>query len=157
MTFHFLDTSALVKLYINEKGAAKVGAIRAKSQIDPGSVRLVVSRIAFPEAVSAITRRRNSGKISAMKASHLRHDLFAHFTSPKLGYEFIEASAAVVNQAALLVTQYGLRGFDAVHLASAIFLQQHLQATERLVFVSADKALTRAARAEKLVTIDPTT
>jgi predicted nucleic acid-binding protein len=68
----------------------------------------------------------------------------------------IDVSEVVVGRAAWLVAQHGLRAYDAVHLASALWLQPRLDDPDALVFVCADKKLTKIAQAERLTTVDPT-
>ena len=47
-----------------------------------------------------------------------------------------------------LIQRHPLRGFDAVHLASALSLRNAL--AERIKFVAADRRLLKAAESEKL-------
>jgi predicted nucleic acid-binding protein len=70
-------------------------------------------------------------------------------------YEIVEPREAVVLPAALLVAAHGLRGYDAVQLASALSIHVRLDDPDALVFVSADHSLSEAARAEGLATADP--
>ena len=52
-----------------------------------------------------------------------------------------------------VVERYPLRGFDAIHLASAMLVHERLP--EDLVFACFDDRLTRAARSEGLKTFSP--
>jgi predicted nucleic acid-binding protein len=56
-----------------------------------------------------------------------------------------------------LIEKHGLRGYDAVQLASAILLHRRRQqlGLPPLIFVSADEDLLAAAQAEGLVTENP--
>ena len=56
-----------------------------------------------------------------------------------------------------LTRRQKLRGYDAVHLACALFLQETLLShhLSGLVLLSADQELSAAARAEGLITDDP--
>ena len=60
-------------------------------------------------------------------------------------------------QAMELAERHGLRGYDAVHLASALALQQMREAMElpALTFVSADAQQREAAAAEGFLVEDP--
>ena len=62
----------------------------------------------------------------------------------------VEVSRQVNNIVDRTVSLYPLRGFDAIHLASAIIIQTNL--SERLLFVCFDQRLLDAARAEGLDT-----
>lgn len=156
MIVHFLDTSALVKLYVREVGSAKVSTLVATAQTNPAGHRVCVSRIAFPETTSAVVRKRNRGSISPLKERQIQTRIFSEFTGPRLPFEVVEASHALAGWAALLVMQHRIRGMDAIHLASALYVRLRLEPGAQLVFVSADAALNRAARAENLSTVDPT-
>lgn len=157
MVIHFFDTSALVKHYIPEQGTRKVRRLIDDARADPEDSRLYLSRITFPEAMSAVTRRRHRGTITEGEGKTFLHAIHRDFTSPTLFFTIVEASAAVVDQAALLVAQHKIRGFDAVHLASALSTQRFMRPPDRFVFVTSDIDLGRAARAQGLSTIDPTT
>jgi hypothetical protein len=69
---YYFDTSALVKLYVKEPGSRRledwVG--HRKLGLLP-SVGVYVSRLVFPETMSAITRRRNDHKLSPTAATDL--------------------------------------------------------------------------------------
>ena len=52
-----------------------------------------------------------------------------------------------------LVHNYPLKGADAVHLASALWLGRSLK--ENLVFMASDQMLLKAALSEKLLVLDP--
>lgn len=52
-----------------------------------------------------------------------------------------------------LTEKYPLRGADAVHLASALWLKRVLD--DEIIFVAADGRLLEAARGEKLKTLNP--
>jgi len=60
----------------------------------------------------------------------------------------IKASEALIQEAASLAERHRLRGYDAIHLASAILLKNRL--AEPVVFSSWDVALEAAARREGL-------
>jgi predicted nucleic acid-binding protein len=157
-THYYLDTSALAKIYITEPGSRRLASWVGKRAlgIHP-SIQVCVSRIGFPEAMSAITRRRNTGVITSTAATRLWNEVasdFLHLGSP---YDILEPSELIVSRAALLVALYGLRAYDAVQLASALRLQMELTSHDSLLFVSSDLRLNRAAMSERLSVADPTT
>ncbi len=69
----------------------------------------------------------------------------------------IEVSLSRVQEAMVLAERHGLRGYDAVQLACALFLrdQGRLSGQVDPVFITADRELTAAARAEGLAVDDP--
>jgi predicted nucleic acid-binding protein len=148
---HYLDTSALVKAYVAEVRSDDVLTLLQQTRAPDPSARVFVSRLAYPEAASAIARRERDGSLTATEAQRLYRELDADFTGPDRPYELIEASPAVVNQASALVRRFRLRGFDAVHLSCALLLSGAVQG--RLTFVCADRALLEAAKNEASISV----
>lgn len=152
-----MDTNAVAKLYMKEPGSRRlVSWVGHPATGFLPSVRVCVARIVLPEAISAITQRRNERKVERHGVLKLWSSVLADFSGTTSRYEVVELTEAVVLRAALLVATYGLRGYDAVQLASAISIQMGLDDPLRLLFVSSDGALTRAAKAAGLATADPT-
>src|SRR5438105_2115052 len=110
-----LDSSALVKRYVNETGSIWVEGLFAP----PAGHTIFVAAITGVEIVAAITRRARGGAISPADAAagcaQLRADLL-------VDYQVVEVSAAVLASAMVLAESHGLRGYDAVQLASALAL-----------------------------------
>jgi hypothetical protein len=153
---YFLDTSALAKLYMKEPGSQRLARwVGDRTQGFLPDVRLYVSRLVLPEAVSAITRGRQERKVTSRGAVSLWSSVLSDFSGDTLQYEIIEPSEDVVLRAALLVAAHRLRAYDAVHLASALWLHARLSDPASLVFICSDGDLTEAANAEGLATADP--
>ncbi len=155
-----LDTSALVKAYVEEEGTP---AVRALFDGAPAG-SLIVCRLVHPEAVSAITRREREGRIASEDATVLCSDLFHDLNGSTAIYAVVEVNAYVAAVAAEIIRESGLRGFDAVHLAA---LRTLLEAQEGLrshggevedefVFVTADRKLQRVAEEAGVQVLDPT-
>lgn len=150
MRFFYLDTSALVKGYVQEDGTEAVRAVLHEARTTPAAARVFVCSLAHPEAVSAITRRENTGALSNFEAARAVQRIDQDFTTahPR-PYEVLDATRPVATRAAALVRAHRLRGFDAVHLAAALELRD---AAAGLVadfcFGAADKQLAAAAQAE---------
>jgi predicted nucleic acid-binding protein len=142
---YFLDTSTVVKRYVQETGTAWVQALAAPT------VRhsLFVVRITLAETVAAITRRERGGSITPQDAATAVADFQLDFA---LQYRLVEVSAGLVAQAATLARRHGLRGYDAVQLAAVL----EIHATDPSVtLLSADAELNTAALAEGLSVDDP--
>ncbi len=145
MAVYFLDTSTIVKRYVQEIGTAWVQALAAPTN----GHSLFLVRIALAETVAAVTRRERGGFLSAQAAGIALADFqydFAH------QYFIVEVSANVVDRAASLARSHTLRGYDAVQLAAALEVRSH---TPTLTLVSADVGLNAAAAAEGLLVDDP--
>ncbi|MEO8604991.1 MAG: type II toxin-antitoxin system VapC family toxin [bacterium] len=133
----YLDTSALVKLYVEEDGSAVVGSwVR-----DAEAVATV--RIAYAEARAAFARHQRDG---ALTAAHLRR-VVTLLDADWGRYSALEVTDALVRNAGRLAERHALRGFDAVHLAAAIELREP---GTRVAFGCFDERLNHAARRERL-------
>jgi len=138
----YLDTSSLVKVYLDETHSdflrEWVGVAGA----------VATSLVAYPEALSAFSRRWNRGDLTAERWG-LACESFARDWPSFLLVPLNEIRAGG------LIPEYLLRGFDAVHLAAACDLFDRFQA-EDVVFSSFDGALLKAARATGLSILHPT-
>ena len=109
----YLDTSALVKLYIEEEGTDEV----QRAVEDAESV--AASTVAYPEARSAFARLERDGHLSPEDHRAVVADLDGEW----LSYEVVDVTRDVASIAGALAARHLLRGFDAVHLASAVVLK----------------------------------
>ena len=129
----FLDTSALVKLYIAEAETATVTTAVQAAKI------ITVSTLAMPEAVSSFTRKASEGSLTQSNEQEAFKNLLADW--PDL--ERIELDDWIAKEAAMLTRSKGLRGADAVHLASCARLSRERRGVRFLAF---DDALNDAAK-----------
>lgn len=139
----YLDSSALVKRYIEEAGSDTVESLLANADV------VVVSRLAYPETLSAITRRYRAGDISDDDFKKVKQQ----FKSDWQVLTIVEIRIEVLQFIDRVIEKYALRGADSIHLSSAIWLKQAIK-TE-VVFVASDIALLSAAKQEKLAVINP--
>ena len=138
----YLDSSALVKLYVEEPGRPAVRRLVA------AVTAVSTSTVAYPEVRAALARRARDGSLT--EAGHIavkrQLDLdWGHFVS-------MEPTHVITRLAGDLSEQHALRGFDAVHLACAVTLREHLGP---LGFASWDLRLAVAARAEGFAVTGP--
>ena len=149
MHTYYFDTSALVKLYINETGSAWVTAIYENPHY-----QISFSKIGIAEAAAALARRGRMGEISLERQLWLYPKLLQ---DSRERFEPIAVSEKIIYAAAELTQQHPLRGYDAVHLATALELNRVLTANRlpAVTFVSADDKLNAAARSEGLAVIKP--
>ena len=129
----YLDTSALVKLYVRERGSARVRTLVAQAAVVATSV------VAYAEARAAFARllreRPSRGKRHRERVAQLDRDWER--------YARIELTAALVHDAGECAEQFSLRGFDAIHVASARWLKSIREGD--FVFSAFDQALLAAA------------
>ncbi len=134
----YLDTSALVALYIAER---QTNSVRSVVQ-NAGAI--VTSRIGYAEARAAFARMRRE-RVIPRRAHILIVEQFNHDWE---ALSVVEVTDLVVRTAGDLVERHPLRGFDAVHLASALALRE--DAGVEILFCCHDARLAAAARAEHL-------
>lgn len=146
----FFDSSALVKHYLKETGTVWVrGLIAAQPQNE-----IFLAQVTGVEIIAAITRRLRAGTTTAADAaqaiSAFRSDLQSH-------YEVAAISATLIEEAMNLAELHGLRGYDAIQLATVLRIESVLTAAGigPLTLISADVELNQAAQAEGLLTDDP--
>lgn len=132
----YLDTSALVKLYVEEMHSDTVRELVAQAEV------VATCRVAYAEAISAFTRRRNRSELSDTDYRSLLGALHNDWESYAVA-DFDERAAGD------LAARHGLRGFDAVHLSSAKLIAASSN-RPILLFSSFDQKLNEAARLEKL-------
>ncbi len=133
----YLDTSALLKLYIEEEGRELVReAVGAASTV-------ATSTIAYAEARAGLARRAREGDFT--EEEHL--GAVADLNGDWPVYDRLNVSNPVAYQAGELAERHALRGYDAVHLASAVRLSERF---EDLCFLAFDDRLNDAARGADL-------
>ena len=147
---YFVDSSGLVKRYVQEDGTRWVRSLTRRS---PSTV-IYVARITAVEVTSAVARRRKGRTITSQKASSILHRFRQHLAGR---YTVIEITPALFNEAMRLANTHALRAYDAVQLAAALEINQKEQDAgfARVTLISADQALNDAATAEGLTVDDP--
>ncbi len=134
----YLDTSALLKRFVAEPGTVLVTAL--VSRYGP----VATATIAYAELHAGLARKRREGYLSegayALTCRRFDHDWRA--------YVRLNLDDDTLVRARDLVRRHPLRGFDAIHLASALALR--IELAEDLTFAAADSRLLTAARAEGL-------
>lgn len=133
----YLDTSALIKLYVEEAGADRVEAAVEGAQV------IATSVVAYPEARAALARRHREEDFTASEYRELVSELDATWE----GYERLGLTEGLAREAGELAEEHALRGFDAVHLASALRLRQRFP---RSAFLAFDERLSSAAKRASL-------
>jgi hypothetical protein len=150
VSVYYFDSSAIVKRYIGEIGTVWVMAI-----MDPVAGHdIAVSLLARAEVPAAIFKRRREGSITAPDAAKAVVDFTKDFNRQ---YQPMDVTRATVEQAAVLAERHGLRGYDAVQLATVLEAQavRDSLGLPRLIFVSADRQLNTAAQSEGLSVENP--
>lgn len=135
----YVDTSALIPLVVGEAGSGV--AMRLWSDAD----RVVSSRLVYVEAHAALAMANRIGRLDAGSADEARHALEILHDEVDL----VACGDTVVRRAAELARALDLRGYDAVHCASA-----ELIADPDLVVAAGDRAVLAACSRLGLATAD---
>lgn len=146
MGLYFLDTSALVKLYVREPGTDRLLHVVGSSS----ESRIAVLALSVVEARSAIRRRQRAGDIDQEAAAFILDSMRQHMENKFLRQP---VNDTVIDAALDAVDRYALRAYDAVQLAGCLVLS----AMERRswTFVCSDEKLLEAARSADLAVFDP--
>lgn len=152
MASYFLDSSALVKAYIDEPGSQRVHGIFS-TEPPP---EIYIAHITHVEVIAALARRSRGTEATAAQAAEAL-SLFRQAISADI-YNTIGLSVSVLKKASNLAQAHYLRGYDAVQLAAAMEgrAARENQDKDWLRFMSADEDLNRAAAAEGFIVEDPT-
>ena len=144
MQIYYFDTSALIKLYIDETGSDWVQTI-----YDKQSEKIIFAKIGIVETAAALTRRERMNEITP----ELQKSLYSKMLEDANNrFQVIAVADEIIYSAAALTQRHPLRGYDAVHLAAALELNRYfeLNRTTPITFVSADEKLCLSASIEGL-------
>ena len=135
MTILFCDTSALVKLYLQEAGSDQMAqAARATDQV-------AVCRLAWVELMSALARRARERSVGLTTIDEAR--LAFTLTWPQL--LVVEITQELMVLAGDYAEAFALRAYDSVQLAAVQLIHRELPGEVR--FACFDGRLTKAAAA----------
>ncbi len=146
MTSVYLDTSALIKLYVEEVGTEQV----VEAMQDAVDGRVIIVDLTPLEARSAIRRREREGDISAADADRVLRQIE---NDCSMSFLMQPSTSAVMEDAARLIDQYPLRAYDALQLAGCLVVRDGMPGP--VTFVCADTRLCDAARHEGLEALNP--
>ena len=132
----YLDTSTLVKVFMDEPGAATI------IELVQGARQLTTSVVAHAEGRAAFARLRRMGDITGAEARRLAEQFEADW--PRLSA--IQVEDGLARRAGELADRFNLRGFDAIHLASFELVLERAGSEDEVMFSTADDNLARAAR-----------
>jgi uncharacterized protein len=110
MTVAYFDSSALVKLLVDEDGSEDA------SLLWDGADSVLTSRVAHPEVRAALAAARRDARLGPRAYRQAKVDWDELHQSLRL----VELTRRVELAAGDLAEQHALSGFDAIHLASAL-------------------------------------
>jgi uncharacterized protein len=138
VTVAYFDSSALVKLVIEEDGSEDAALLW------DGADSVLTSRVAHPEVRAALAAAERGKRLDAQM--HLQAK--ADWEELRHALRLVEVTARLEHEAGDLAEQHALSGFDAIHLASALTI-----AAIPLVVATWDGRMHQAAQATELPTV----
>lgn len=138
----YFDTSALVKLYVDEP--------RAKPARDAAKAAdvIVTSMLTYAEMRSAFARKRRFGEITLDQLGCFKEEFETDWNT----FDIVGIEETIVRRAGDFAENYLLKGFDAVHLATADSLGRRFG---DITFACFDTELSRAASACGMTLLPP--
>jgi len=133
----FLDTSALLKRYVRERGSEVVDSALGRAEA------VGVCVLAWPETVSALVRLRREGRLEEEAGDRLK----AAVARDLEAMDVCDLTPWILDRAVACLERHRLRTLDALHLAAALVWRAD-------VLLSADRRQLAAAAAEGLATLD---
>jgi uncharacterized protein len=129
----YVDSSALLKLYVQEPHGDLVQSIVQQE------TNLFTSLITYAEIFSALARGLRDERLTPADYAHAR----SRFLTDWVDFQLVALNEAVMAPVERIIRSYALRGFDAIHLCSALWAHGP-------GFLSFDERLRQAARQEGL-------
>jgi predicted nucleic acid-binding protein len=129
----YIDASALVKRYVAERGSHEVADLTAKADI------VATSLVSRAEVSAALARAASLGVLDHDGARLAQRRFSREW--PNLAR--VPVTELLVSRAETLAWDYGLRGYDAIQLASALTWQESIGAD--VVLATFDRQLWEAA------------
>jgi predicted nucleic acid-binding protein len=134
----YLDTSALVKRYVREAGTDEVIALlESAGSVGSASVTKVEMAAAFEKTV-------RQGWVKRKIAMQAWQDFLDHWSS----FTRLNISSGTIDRASSLAWEYGLRGYDAMHLACALLWKETLET--QITMATFDRDLWQASKKASL-------
>lgn len=130
----YLDAGALVKRHVDERGSHETIEFAARAEV------VATSLISRAEVAAALAKAVRAKLLEEDEAREAQRAFGTHWQD----IARIPITDALVSRAETLAWEYGLRGYDAVQLASAALFQESLGTAIRLA--TFDKQLWDAAR-----------
>ncbi len=130
----YADTSALVKLFVEEENSAQTRGMLQQAQA------MGTGLLTRAELGAALARGARLGYLSIAESQVARRRLDVVWRT----WIHIAVDESLVSRAEALAWEHGLRGYDAVHLACALAWQEGIGAS--VVLATFDQELWQAAR-----------
>lgn len=132
----YLDTSAWLKLYVEESGSDVVQATVEQAE------QVCTHLIAYAELRAALAKAQRMNRLDASQKAQLLPIIDQDWETLNI----ILPTEMLIKRAANLADQFRLRGYDSVHLAAAEAISLQIM-PQPLIFACFDNKLNDAAKA----------
>ncbi|MDE0482104.1 MAG: type II toxin-antitoxin system VapC family toxin [Candidatus Poribacteria bacterium] len=154
MNYFWLDASAIIKHYISETGTPEMNYFFAHVPL----FQMYCLLNGIGEVISIFVRHKNDDKYRNVTKT-LFNQLKQQFENEFIYRNEVELVLATEDQITdswELIEKHSINSTDAIILQCALDLANDLRSDgHRLVLVSSDKRLIRAAKGERMLTFDP--
>lgn len=150
MALYYLDSSALAKPYLAERGSRWVSELVSTQHV-------AISMLSFAEVASALARRSREGAI----APDQRLTEYRTFLRHAMRWSVVPVNQAVLESASRILLESAgvpiLRTLDAIHLATALqsFMLARQSDANRGSVVTSDRRMIEVALAAGLLVDNP--
>ena len=129
----YLDTSALVKVYLKEEFS---DIVREEFLL---ANTIGISSIGYVEFHSALSRLFRENQLNEIQLNKIKLSFEEHWRN----FMIIDLEDSIIKKASELIYKTELRAFDSIHLASAEFIKNNID--DNLIFGCFDKRLMSSA------------
>lgn len=129
----YLDSSALVKIFVQEPESAEV------RELTEGTEALATSLVSRAEVESALAKGVRMGSLKPREGQSVRDAFLRRWRN----LQRLPVTEPLTARAGRLIWTFGLRGYDSIQLASALSWQEILASP--VTFACFDRRLSAAA------------
>jgi predicted nucleic acid-binding protein len=134
----YFDSSSIVKWFFDEVHMDLARDARDRAEV------CCTSLLAYVDVLSAINRAWRADRCLKSEMEIVRGE----FQRIWPDFIWIRVDERLMYQSGQIILGHGLKGFDAIHLASAILLKEEIGERQEILFSCFDKSLNLAARKE---------
>lgn len=136
----YVDASALTKIYVNETGTEQTRTVVLRAR------QVGTALISRAEVASALAKGVRARVLEEAEARILQRE----FKKDWVNLVRLKVTELLMSRAEIAIWEHGLRGYDSVHLASALLWND--TAEEPVTIATFDDALWLASEKEGLFT-----
>lgn len=150
MVWVFFDASALAKRYAPEAGSDFINELFLSFPL----AQMQISTIGISEIISVLVRKRNDGRLPTKLFQQALLEVGEEIINNE-AFSFSSVDDQLIFSSQKLIVQHNINATDAIILQSCLESVARLQQEDKLVLLSSDKRLLRAAQNENLIVFDP--